>query len=118
MNFPSNPTGVTYNREEPQALADVLKQYDIFVLSDEIYSELTYGERHVLHGRILPEQTVLLTNGVSKSHAMTGWRIGLVCGPVDVISEIGRHQFAIATATRKLPLEEAFKTDPTRGCHA
>ncbi|GAT18189.1 aspartate aminotransferase [Secundilactobacillus silagincola] len=117
MNFPSNPTGVTYNREELQALADVLKQYDIFVLSDEIYSELTYGERHVSMGELLPEQTVLL-NGVSKSHAMTGWRIGLVCGPVDVISEIGKvHQFAItsATANAQAAAEEAFKNGPDDG---
>lgn len=117
LNFPSNPTGVTYNREELQALADVLKQYDIFVLSDEIYSELTYGERHVSMGELLPEQTVLL-NGVSKSHAMTGWRIGLVCGPVDVISEIGKvHQFAItsATANAQAAAEEAFKNGPDDG---
>ncbi|HBF75572.1 MAG TPA: pyridoxal phosphate-dependent aminotransferase [Lactobacillus sp.] len=117
MNFPSNPTGVTYNREELQALADVLKQYDIFVLSDEIYSELTYGEPHVSMGELLPEQTVLL-NGVSKSHAMTGWRIGLVCGPVDVISEIGKvHQFAItsATANAQAAAEEAFKNGPDDG---
>jgi len=117
MNFPSNPTGVTYNREELQALADVLKQYDIFVLSDEIYSELTYGERHVSMGELLPAQTVLL-NGVSKSHAMTGWRIGLVCGPVDVISEIGKvHQFAItsATANAQAAAEEAFKNGPDDG---
>ncbi|GAW99011.1 aminotransferase class I/II-fold pyridoxal phosphate-dependent enzyme [Secundilactobacillus mixtipabuli] len=117
LNFPSNPTGVTYNRAELQALADVLKQYDIFVLSDEIYSELTYGERHVSMGELLPEQTVLL-NGVSKSHAMTGWRIGLVCGPVDVISEIGKvHQFAItsATANAQAAAEEAFKNGPDDG---
>lgn len=117
LNFPSNPTGVTYNREELQALADVLKQYDIFVLSDEIYSELTYGEPHVSMGELLPEQTVLL-NGVSKSHAMTGWRIGLVCGPVDVISEIGKvHQFAItsATANAQAAAEEAFKNGPDDG---
>lgn len=117
LNFPSNPTGVTYNREELQALADVLKKYDIFVLSDEIYSELTYGEHHVSMGELLPEQTVLL-NGVSKSHAMTGWRIGLVCGPVDVITEIGKvHQFAItsATANAQAAAEEAFKNGPDDG---
>lgn len=117
LNFPSNPTGVTYNREELQALADVLKKYDIFVLSDEIYSELTYGEHHVSMGELLPEQTVLL-NGVSKSHAMTGWRIGLVCGPVDVITEIGKvHQFAItsATASAQAAAEEAFKNGPDDG---
>ena len=117
LNFPSNPTGVTYSRKDLQAIADVIKQYDIFVLSDEIYSELTYGERHVSMGELLPEQTVLL-NGVSKSHAMTGWRIGLVCGPVDVITEIGKaHQFAItsATANAQAAAEEAFKNGPDDG---
>lgn len=117
LNFPSNPTGVTYNRDELQALADVLKKYDIFVLSDEIYSELTYGEHHVSMGELLPEQTILL-NGVSKSHAMTGWRIGLVCGPADVITEIGKvHQFAITSATTnaQAAAEEAFKNGPDDG---
>ncbi len=117
LNFPSNPTGVTYSRKDLQAIADVIKQYDIFVLSDEIYSELTYGERHVSMGELLPEQTILL-NGVSKSHAMTGWRIGLVCGPVDVITEIGKvHQFAItsATANAQAAAEEAFKNGPDDG---
>lgn len=117
LNFPSNPTGVTYSREDLEKLAAVLKQYDIFVLSDEIYSELTYGETHVSMGSILPEQTVLL-NGVSKSHAMTGWRIGLICGPVDVIAEIAKvHQFAItsATANAQAAAEEAFKNGPDDG---
>lgn len=117
LNFPSNPTGVTYSREDLQKLADVLKQYDIFVLSDEIYSELTYGEKHVSMGSILPDQTLLL-NGVSKSHAMTGWRIGLICGPVDVIAEIAKvHQFAItsATANAQAAAEEAFKNGPDDG---
>lgn len=117
LNFPSNPTGVTYSRDDLEKLAAVLKQYDIFVLSDEIYSELTYGETHVSMGSVLPEQTVLL-NGVSKSHAMTGWRIGLICGPVDVIAEIAKvHQFAItsATANAQAAAEEAFKNGPDDG---
>lgn len=117
LNFPTNPTGVTYGRDDLQKLADVIKQYDIFCLSDEIYSELTYGETHVSMGSILPEQTILL-NGVSKSHAMTGWRIGLICGPVDVIREIAKvHQFAItsATANAQAAAEEAFKNGPDDG---
>ncbi|WP_288529366.1 aminotransferase class I/II-fold pyridoxal phosphate-dependent enzyme [uncultured Secundilactobacillus sp.] len=110
LNFPTNPTGVTYSRAELTALAAVLKQYDIFVLADEIYSELTYESAHVSMGEILPEQTVLL-NGVSKSHAMTGWRIGLICGPQAVIREIAKvHQTAVTatTANAQAAAEEAF----------
>lgn len=111
LNFPTNPTGVTYTRDELEALADVLRDYDIFVLADEIYSELTYDTPHVSMGKILPEQTVVL-NGVSKSHAMTGWRIGLVGGPVDVIREIAKvHQTAVtaATANAQAAAQEAFE---------
>ncbi|MCW1000617.1 aminotransferase class I/II-fold pyridoxal phosphate-dependent enzyme, partial [Streptococcus anginosus] len=64
LNYPTNPTGVTYNRADLSALADVIKQYEIFVLSDEIYSELTYSGTHVSMGEILPDQAIVL-NGVS-----------------------------------------------------
>ncbi|MFU1822168.1 aminotransferase class I/II-fold pyridoxal phosphate-dependent enzyme, partial [Enterococcus faecium] len=73
LNYPSNPTGVVYSREEVQALAEVLKKYPVFVVSDEIYSELSYDAPHVSIAEYLPEQTILI-NGLSKSHAMTGWR--------------------------------------------
>ncbi len=63
-----------------QAIADVLKKYDIFVISDEIYSELTYDESHVSIAEMLRDQTILI-NGLSKSHAMTGWRIGFIFAP-------------------------------------
>lgn len=79
LNYPNNPTGVTYHREALQKLAKVIAKYDIFAICDEIYSELTYGTTHVSLAEFLPDQ-VLLLNGVSKSHAMTGWRIGLLCG--------------------------------------
>lgn len=111
LNFPSNPTGVTYKHDDLQKIADVISQYDIFCLSDEIYSELTYEGTHVSMGTMLPEQTLVL-NGVSKSHAMTGWRIGLLCGPADVITEIGKvHQFAITSATTnaQVAAQEAFE---------
>lgn len=111
LNFPSNPTGVTYKHDDLQKIADVISQYDIFCLSDEIYSELTYEGTHVSMGTMLPEQTLVL-NGVSKSHAMTGWRIGLLCGPADVIMEIGKvHQFAITSATTnaQVAAQEAFE---------
>jgi aminotransferase len=99
LNFPSNPTGVTYNEDQVKALADVLKDTDIIVLSDEIYSELTYESTHVSMAKYLPEQTILL-NGVSKSHAMTGYRIGIIAGPAELLKKVGLiHQFTITTAT-------------------
>ncbi|GEP18766.1 aminotransferase class I/II-fold pyridoxal phosphate-dependent enzyme [Pediococcus argentinicus] len=99
MNYPTNPTGVTYTRSELEALVAIIKQHEIFVISDEIYSELTYGDKHVSLGELLPEQTLLIT-GVSKSHAMTGWRIGFVAGPAPVIQKIGMvNQFTVTSAT-------------------
>lgn len=99
LNFPSNPTGVTYNEAEVQALAEVLRETDIVVISDEIYSELTYDASHVSMAKYLPEQTILL-NGVSKSHAMTGYRIGLLAGPAELVAKLGLiHQFTITTPT-------------------
>lgn len=99
LNYPSNPTGASYTGEELQGLADVLKQHDIFVISDEIYSELTYNFKHVSFGNILPEQTIVL-NGLSKSHAMTGWRFGVVCGPAEIISQINKiHELATTSIT-------------------
>ncbi len=99
LNYPSNPTGVSYTEDELQALANILKEHDIFVVSDEIYSELTYNFKHVSFGNILPEQTILL-NGLSKSHAMTGWRFGVVCGPAEVISQINKiHELATTSIT-------------------
>ncbi|EOH98651.1 aromatic amino acid aminotransferase [Enterococcus haemoperoxidus ATCC BAA-382] len=99
LNYPSNPTGVTYNREEVKAIADVLKNYSIFVISDEIYSELTYEDQHVSIAEFIPEQTILI-NGLSKSHAMTGWRIGFIFGPENLIAEIIKvHQYLVTAAS-------------------
>lgn len=99
LNYPSNPTGASYTKTELEALAEVLKKHDIFVVSDEIYSELTYNFKHVSFGTILPEQTILL-NGLSKSHAMTGWRFGVVCGPADVIAQTNKiHELATTSIT-------------------
>ena len=86
LNFPSNPTGVTYDEAAVRALADVLRDTNIVVISDEIYSELTYETTHVSMAQFLPEQTILL-NGVSKSHAMTGYRIGLLAGPAELVAK-------------------------------
>jgi len=99
LNFPSNPTGVTYRHDDLKALADVLVDRPIFVLSDEIYSELTYGDHHESIAKYLPEQTILL-NGVSKSHAMTGWRIGIMCAPKAITTQLGKiHQFTVTSTT-------------------
>ena len=87
LNYPTNPTGVTYSRQQIKDLAEVLKKYDIFVVSDEVYSELTYVDQHVSIAEYLPEQTILI-NGLSKSHAMTGWRIGLIFAPAVLTAQL------------------------------
>lgn len=113
LNFPSNPTGVTYSAEEIEALANVLRETNIVVISDEIYSELTYESTHISMAKYLPEQTILL-NGVSKSHAMTGYRIGFLAGPAELVSKLSLiHQFTITTATNSAmaAATEALSTD-------
>lgn len=99
LNYPTNPTGVTYSRKQIQAFAEVIKKYPIFVLSDEVYAELTYTEEaHVSIAEYLPEQTVLI-QGLSKSHAMTGWRIGLILSSPLIISQlIKSHQYLVTAA--------------------
>ncbi|WP_105956465.1 aminotransferase class I/II-fold pyridoxal phosphate-dependent enzyme [Apilactobacillus quenuiae] len=87
LNYPGNPTGIEYSVDEVKALANVIKQYDIFAITDEIYCELTYDVRHESLAKFLPEQTIYI-NGLSKSHAMTGWRIGYVCGPHSFIKKL------------------------------
>ena len=97
LNFPGNPTGFEYTRDQLQELADVLKQNAIYVLTDEIYAELTYGQPHTSMAELLPEQTILI-NGLSKSHAMTGYRIGYFVGPKDFIVNASKlHGFAVTS---------------------
>ena len=100
LNYPSNPTGVTYNREEIKALADVIKKYPVVVISDEIYSELNYtGEKHVSIAEFAREQTIVL-NGLSKSHAMTGYRIGFIFADASLTQHIIKtHQYFVTAAT-------------------
>lgn len=99
LNYPSNPIGVTYTREEVKSLADVLKKYPVFVMCDEIYSELVYDETHTSIAEFIPNQTILI-NGLSKSHAMTGWRIGFLFGPKELIKEIVKvHQYLVTAAS-------------------
>ncbi|MBC5716695.1 aminotransferase class I/II-fold pyridoxal phosphate-dependent enzyme [Colidextribacter sp. 210702-DFI.3.9] len=100
LPFPCNPTGGTMDRQDLEAIAQVLEGTDIMVLSDEIYAELTYGQRHVSPANLtsLKDRTVVV-NGFSKSHAMTGWRMGYVCGPEPVIQQMLKlHQFGIMSA--------------------
>ncbi len=100
LPFPSNPTGGIMERRDLEAIADVLRGTDIMVLSDEIYAELTYGQRHVSMANLtdMYERTVVV-NGFSKSHAMTGWRMGYVCAPQPIIAAMTKlHQFGIMSA--------------------
>lgn len=99
LNAPSNPTGIAYTRSEMQALAAILKQEQLWVLSDEIYAELTYGQKHTSMGELLPEQTIVI-NGLSKSHAMTGWRLGFAFAPKDLMAEMLKaHQYMVTMPT-------------------
>lgn len=115
MPFPNNPTGAIMERKDLEAIAEVVIENDLFVLSDEIYSELTYleNEGHVSIASLpeMKERTILI-NGFSKSHAMTGWRLGYACGPKEVIKQMLKiHQFAImcAPTTSQYAAVEALK---------
>jgi aminotransferase len=114
LPFPNNPTGAVMEKEDLEAIAKVIIEHDIFVLSDEIYSELTYTENSHVSIASLPgmkERTIVI-NGFSKSHAMTGWRLGYACGPEEVIKQMLKiHQFAImcAPTTSQYAAVEAMK---------
>lgn len=101
MPYPCNPTGAIMRREDLEKIAEVLKDTNIIVLSDEIYSELTFGEdKHTSFASIpgMWERTVVV-NGFSKAFSMTGWRLGYVCGPKEIIKQITKiHQYAIMCA--------------------
>ncbi len=100
LPFPNNPTGAIMEKEDLEAIAEVIRKKDIFVISDEIYAELSYKEKHVsivsLPG--MQERTVLI-NGFSKAYAMTGWRLGYACAPKEIMEQMLKiHQFAIMCA--------------------
>lgn len=100
LPFPNNPTGAVMRREDLEAIAEVIIEKDIFVLSDEIYSELTYDVEHVSIASLpgMKERTITM-NGFSKAYAMTGWRLGYACGPEEIIHQMTKvHQFAIMCA--------------------
>jgi len=111
--FPNNPTGAIMTREELQGIVNVLKDKDVIIISDEIYSELCYGEKHVSIASF-PEvkDKTLVINGFSKSYAMTGWRLGYLCGHKALISQMKKiHQYAImcSPTTAQFAAVEALK---------
>lgn len=101
LPFPNNPTGAVMEQKDLEAIAEVILEKDLLVVSDEIYAELTYtGKEHVSIASLpgMKERTILI-NGFSKSHAMTGWRLGYCCGPEEIIAQMTKiHQFAIMCA--------------------
>ena len=100
MPFPNNPTGAIMTKEDLEEIVDVIIEKDLFVISDEIYSELTYGSNHVSIASFpgMKERTIVI-NGFSKSYAMTGWRLGYACGPRVIMDQILKiHQYAIMCA--------------------
>jgi aminotransferase len=100
LPYPNNPTGGIMTREDLCAISEVIKKHDIMVLSDEIYSELTYGRKHTSIAEIdgMYERTMIVS-GFSKAYAMTGWRLGYACGHPDIIAQMTKvHQYAIMSA--------------------
>ena len=100
MPFPNNPTGSIMTKEDLEPVAEFVKEHDLYVMSDEIYSELTYKTQHVSIASLpgMRERTLVI-NGFSKGFAMTGWRLGYCCGPEALIEQMTKlHQFAIMCA--------------------
>lgn len=100
LPYPNNPTGAIMEKKDLEAISQIIKEKDIYVMSDEIYSELSYKEKHVSIASIpsMKERTILI-NGFSKSYAMTGWRLGYACAPKEIIKQMTKiHQFAIMCA--------------------
>lgn len=113
LPFPNNPTGAIMEKKDLEAIARVIIKHDLFVISDEIYAELTYKGEHVSIATLpgMQERTILI-NGFSKAYAMTGWRLGYACGPENIIEQMLKiHQFAImcAPTTSQYAAVEALK---------
>jgi len=113
LPFPNNPTGAIMEKSDLEAIAKVIIDHDLFVMSDEIYAELSYKEKHISIAEIegMQERTILI-NGFSKAYAMTGWRLGYACGPTEIIAQMTKiHQFAImcAPTTSQYAAVEALK---------
>lgn len=105
---PSNPTGRVYDKEELEQLAKVITDYNLFALSDEIYAELTYNDKkHYSLSQIIPERTLILS-GLSKSFAMTGWRIGYIAGPAEIMKTVVKvSSFLITSVTDNVQIAAA-----------
>jgi aminotransferase len=115
LNYPSNPTGIEYTEDQLKALADIISKHHMFVLADEIYNELTYGVEHHSIASLLPDQTIVI-NGLSKSHAMTGYRIGYFAGPKDFVTNAAKmHGFAVTCPSN--PAQYAALEALTNGLH-
>ncbi len=118
LPYPCNPTGGIMNRNDLEAIAEILRERDILVISDEIYAELTYGEERHVSIASLPgmwERTVMI-NGFSKAFSMTGWRLGYACGPAPIMAQIVKiHQYAImcAPTTSQFAAIEALRNCDT-----
>ncbi len=100
LPFPNNPTGAIMAKEDLEAVAEVLRETDIMVVADEIYAELTYGQHHISIANLpgMKERTIVI-NGFSKAFSMTGWRLGYVCGPKELVSAMTKlHQYGIMSA--------------------
>ncbi|MBQ4078826.1 aminotransferase class I/II-fold pyridoxal phosphate-dependent enzyme [bacterium] len=113
LPFPNNPTGSIMDKADLEAIAKIIIEKDIYVMSDEIYSELSYKEKHVSIAALagMKERTILI-NGFSKAYAMTGWRLGYACAPKEIIKQMTKiHQFAImcAPTTSQYAAVEALK---------
>ena len=117
LPFPNNPTGAIMEKSDLEAVAEVIIKHDLYVISDEIYGELTYKGKHISIATMpgMQERTILI-NGFSKAYAMTGWRLGYACGPSNIIAQMTKiHQFAImcAPTTSQYAAIEAIKNgDP------
>ena len=122
LPFPNNPTGAIMTREDLEKIAEIVEEHDLFVLSDEIYGELTYGEEpHVTIASIpgMRDRTILI-NGFSKAFAMTGWRLGYACGPEIILKQMLKiHQYAImcAPTTSQYAAVDALKNSDEDVAH-
>ena len=107
LNYPSNPTGREYPQEVLAVLAEVIKKHHLYAIADEIYSELVYGVEHYSIATMIPELTIFIS-GLSKSHAMTGYRLGYVAAPAKIMANISKmHAFLVTTVTNNVQVAAA-----------
>lgn len=107
LNYPSNPTGREYPQEVLAGLAEVIKKHHLYAIADEIYSELVYGVEHYSIATMIPERTIFIS-GLSKSHAMTGYRLGYVAAPAKIMANVSKmHAFLVTTVTNNVQVAAA-----------